>query len=176
MSSERLFSVRNSGLTRRPHLLSCGTLGSGTREPGSFDASFKALSRYLDFCFSLVVRPRPFIKPRPDGKSIGKCLIVMNWFRQVIPTHLSNTATSITNPRCSNSGGHDGQEQPVYTLERSSRRTTNTQLPLWRWANFLQRAWVWRCRPQSNDKTGLLLSRTLCTMSTSFFTMVFGGV
>ena len=65
-------------------------------------------------------------------------------FFQVIPTHLSGTPTSITNPRCSSSGS-DGQDQPVYTLERSSRRTTTTQWPLWRWANFLQRAWVWSC-------------------------------
>uniref|UniRef100_A0A0P5JHB7 Uncharacterized protein n=1 Tax=Daphnia magna TaxID=35525 RepID=A0A0P5JHB7_9CRUS len=63
---------------------------------------------------------------------------------EVIPTHLSGTPTSITNPRCSSSGS-DGQEQPVYTLERSSRRTTTTQWPFWRWANFLQRAWVWSC-------------------------------
>ena len=53
---------------------------------------------------------------------------------------MSGTPTSITNPR---SGGNDGQEQPVYSLERSSRRTTTTQWPLWRWANYLQRAWAW---------------------------------
>ncbi|XP_046650573.1 uncharacterized protein LOC124341686 isoform X1 [Daphnia pulicaria] len=73
--------------------------------------------------------------------------IIRRYFQgtaEVIPTHLSGTPTSITNPRCSSSGS-DGQEQPVYTLERSSRRTTTTQWPLWRWANFLQRAWVWSC-------------------------------
>lgn len=63
----------------------------------------------------------------------------------VVPTHLSNTPTSITTPRTGHAGGEHGggQEQPIYTLERSSRRSTATQWPLWRWTNFLQRAWSW---------------------------------
>ena len=58
----------------------------------------------------------------------------------MVTTHLSSTPTSITQPRDQSNGG---QEQPVFTLERSSRRTTTTQWPFWRWANYLQRAWTW---------------------------------
>lgn len=60
---------------------------------------------------------------------------------EVISTHLSDTPTSITNPR---NGDHsESQQQPVYTVERSDRRSTNTQGPLWRWSNYVQRAWSW---------------------------------
>ena len=73
--------------------------------------------------------------------------IVRRHFRgvvEVVPTHLSKTPTSITNPRTpDDQRGGGGQEQPVFTLERSSRRTTSSQWPLWRWTNFLQRTWSW---------------------------------
>ncbi len=60
---------------------------------------------------------------------------------EIISNHISPTPTSITTPRTEQSSS--GQDQPVYTVERSSRRSTATQWPLWRWTNFLQRAWSW---------------------------------
>lgn len=66
-----------------------------------------------------------------------KCRII-----QIITTHLSGTPTSITSPR---TGDHsDSQlQQPVYTLDRSLRKVTNTQGLFWRWSNYFQRAWSW---------------------------------
>jgi len=61
---------------------------------------------------------------------------------EVVTTHLSGTPTSITSPR---TGDHsDSQlQQPVYTLDRSHRKVTNTQGAFWRWSNYFQRAWSW---------------------------------
>jgi hypothetical protein len=62
---------------------------------------------------------------------------------QTVTSHLSTTPTSITHPRTGHGSHGEHPQQPVFSVERSSRRTTNTQWPLWRWANYLQRGWSW---------------------------------
>ncbi|XP_046394390.1 uncharacterized protein LOC124162073 isoform X1 [Ischnura elegans] len=55
---------------------------------------------------------------------------------EVIPTVLSETATSITTPRSDPS-------QPVFLIEKEVVRTTTTRWPLWRWINYCHRTWSW---------------------------------
>lgn len=54
----------------------------------------------------------------------------------VIPTVLSNQATSITTPRSDPS-------QPVFLVEKEQVRTTTTRWPMWRWINYCHRTWSW---------------------------------
>ncbi|KAL5274492.1 hypothetical protein ACFFRR_000922 [Megaselia abdita] len=55
---------------------------------------------------------------------------------EIIPTVISNQATSIVTPRSDPS-------QPVYLVEKEITRTTSTRWPFWRVLNFLQRIWCW---------------------------------
>lgn len=55
---------------------------------------------------------------------------------ELIPTLISQQATSIVTPRSDPS-------QPVYLVEKEIIRTTSTRWPLWRLLNFLQRTWCW---------------------------------
>ncbi|XP_036323621.1 uncharacterized protein LOC118737306 isoform X1 [Rhagoletis pomonella] len=54
----------------------------------------------------------------------------------VIPTVISQQATSIVTPRSDPS-------QPVFLVEKEIIRTTSTRWPLWRLLNLLQRTWCW---------------------------------
>ncbi|KAK3915173.1 Glycerol-3-phosphate acyltransferase 1, mitochondrial [Frankliniella fusca] len=54
----------------------------------------------------------------------------------IIPTVLSNQATSITTPRSDPS-------QPVFLVEKEEARTTTTRWPMWRWINYCHRTWSW---------------------------------
>lgn len=54
----------------------------------------------------------------------------------IIPTVLSNQATSITTPRSDPS-------QPVFLVEREEVRSTTTRWPMWRWINYCHRTWSW---------------------------------
>ena len=74
-------------------------------------------------------------------KTISAFTCFLSTTKQVVTTHVSTTPTSITNPRTGSHGEHP--QQPVFSLEKSSRRSTNTQWLLWRWANYFQRAWSW---------------------------------
>ncbi|XP_037093776.1 uncharacterized protein LOC119113590 [Pollicipes pollicipes] len=55
---------------------------------------------------------------------------------KAIPTVISQTPTSITNPR-------NNPNEPVFFLEKDVVRTTTTRWLFWRWANFLHRLWSW---------------------------------
>lgn len=55
---------------------------------------------------------------------------------EIIPTLISQQATSIVTPRSDPS-------QPVYLVEKEIIRTTSTRWPLWRLLNLLQRTWCW---------------------------------
>lgn len=55
---------------------------------------------------------------------------------EIIPTVISQQATSIVTPRSDPS-------QPVYLVEKEITRTTSTRWPFWRVLNFLQRIWCW---------------------------------
>ncbi|BFF89812.1 uncharacterized protein DMAD_08482 [Drosophila madeirensis] len=54
----------------------------------------------------------------------------------VIPTVISQHATSIVTPRSDPS-------QPVFLVEKEIIRTTSTRWPFWRLLNMLQRIWCW---------------------------------
>lgn len=54
----------------------------------------------------------------------------------VIPTVISQQATSIVTPRSDPS-------QPVFLVEKEMIRTTSTRWPFWRLLNLLQRTWCW---------------------------------
>ncbi|XP_026470656.1 uncharacterized protein LOC113374909, partial [Ctenocephalides felis] len=57
---------------------------------------------------------------------------------EVIPTVLSQQATSIVTPRSDPS-------QPVFLVEKEVVKTSTTRWPFWRWYNWLQRTWSWTC-------------------------------
>ncbi|KAI8129847.1 hypothetical protein CVS40_1285 [Lucilia cuprina] len=54
----------------------------------------------------------------------------------VIPTVISQQATSIVTPRSDPS-------QPVFLVEKEIVRTTSTRWPFWRLLNLMQRTWCW---------------------------------
>lgn len=54
----------------------------------------------------------------------------------VIPTVISQQATSIVTPRSDPS-------QPVFLVEKEMIRTTSTRWPFWRLLNLMQRIWCW---------------------------------
>ncbi|EDW81624.1 uncharacterized protein Dwil_GK12174, isoform A [Drosophila willistoni] len=54
----------------------------------------------------------------------------------VIPTVISQQATSIVTPRSDPS-------QPVFLVEKEKIRTTSTRWPFWRLLNLIQRTWCW---------------------------------
>ncbi|KAH8278955.1 hypothetical protein KR018_011774 [Drosophila ironensis] len=54
----------------------------------------------------------------------------------VIPTVISQQATSIVTPRSDPS-------QPVFLVEKEIMRTTSTRWPFWRLLNMVQRIWCW---------------------------------
>ncbi|XP_043205633.1 uncharacterized protein LOC122372479 isoform X2 [Amphibalanus amphitrite] len=55
---------------------------------------------------------------------------------KTIPTVISQTPTSITNPR-------NNANEPVFILEKEVVRSTTTRWLFWRWNNFLHRLWSW---------------------------------
>lgn len=54
----------------------------------------------------------------------------------IIPTVISQQATSIVTPRSDPS-------QPVFLVEKEIMRTTSTRWPFWRLLNLFQRTWCW---------------------------------
>lgn len=54
----------------------------------------------------------------------------------IIPTVISQQATSIVTPRSDPS-------QPVFLVEKEIIRTTSTRWPFWRLLNLMQRTWCW---------------------------------
>lgn len=54
----------------------------------------------------------------------------------IIPTVISQQATSIVTPRSDPS-------QPVFLVEKEIIRTTSTRWPFWRLLNLVQRTWCW---------------------------------
>ncbi|XP_055923588.1 uncharacterized protein LOC129954019 isoform X2 [Eupeodes corollae] len=55
---------------------------------------------------------------------------------EIIPTVISQQATSIVTPRSDPS-------QPVFMVEKEKTRTTSTRWPFWRIVNLVQRSWTW---------------------------------
>lgn len=55
---------------------------------------------------------------------------------EIIPTVISQQATSIVTPRSDPS-------QPVFVVEKEKTRTSSTRWPLWRLFNIIQRTWCW---------------------------------
>jgi hypothetical protein len=55
---------------------------------------------------------------------------------EIIPTAISQHATSVITPRSDPS-------QPVFLVEKEITRTTTTRWPMWRLLNWFQRTWTW---------------------------------